>query len=223
MKIRKINDLERLEKPREKLQRYGAGKLKDYELLSILLRTGYKNNDVLKVSKEVLDRFDINKLKNISINDLCRIDGIGTVKAGEILSAIELGRRIFEINSLEIVESPQDLWRLTKSFRESKKEHFYAYLFNSRSALIHSELISVGTINYGVVHPREVFEPAIRMLSTSIIISHNHPSENVNPSDADIEVTKKLSQAGKLLDIEIRDHVIVSRDNWFSFRENGLI
>lgn len=214
----RIKDLPKVDQPREKLEKYGPGRLSDSELLAILLRTGTKDLNVLKLAEKILQKFENEKFVDVSIDDLKSIHGLGPVKACEIISCFELGRRMLKGKKTRILLSPKDIWGRMEDIRGSKKEHFVVFYLDSRSQEIQREIVSVGTLNESLVHPREVFEKAIKNNAASIIVAHNHPSGDLEPSQADIEITKKLVQAGKILDIRIADHVIVSgsRDAFIS-------
>jgi len=215
----KIKDIPKFDRPREKMEKYGPGKLSDAELLAILLRTGTKDLNVLKLSQKILQKFEKEKFVDVSINDLKGIHGLGTVKSCEILACFELGRRMLKGKKSSILLSPKDVWGRMEDIRGSKKEHFVVFYLDSRNQEIQREIISVGTLNESLVHPREVFESAIKNNASSIIIAHNHPSGDLEPSEADIEITKKLIHAGKILDIRIVSHVIVTKDKWSEFKD----
>ncbi|PIR57719.1 MAG: hypothetical protein COU71_02660 [Parcubacteria group bacterium CG10_big_fil_rev_8_21_14_0_10_38_31] len=206
----KIKDIPKFDRPREKLEKYGSGKLSDAELLAILLRTGTKDLNVLKLAQKILQKFEKEKFINITIDELKTIHGLGPVKACEIIACFELGKRMLKGKKSSILLSPKDVWERMEDIRGSKKEHFVVLYLDSRNQEIQREVISVGTLNESLVHPREVFESAIKNNAASIILAHNHPSGDLEPSEADIEITKKLIHAGKILDIRIADHVIVS-------------
>lgn len=210
----KIKDIPKFDRPREKMIKYGPDKLSNAELLAILLRTGTKDLNVLNLSKKVLQKFEEEKFVDITIDDLKNIHGLGEVKACEIISCFELGRRMLKDKKSIILLSPKDVWERMEDIRGSKKEHFVVFYLDSRNQEIKREVISVGTLNESLVHPREVFEVAIKNNAAAIIIAHNHPSGDLEPSQADIEITKKLIHAGKILDIRIVSHVIVIKDKY---------
>jgi len=217
----RIKDVSRFDLPREKLQKYGVSKLADHELLAILLGSGIQGFNVLQLSKKILDTvLKIGKEK-ITIADLRKINGLGQIKASQILSIIELTKRL-NTNKPEIL-SANDVWKLCTDIRESKKEHFIAFYLDTQNRLIERQIISIGTLNTSLVHPREVFEPAIKLSTASIIIAHNHPSGDTEPSPEDKEVTKRLREADKILGIEIVDHVIVSKLSYLSFAQKRLL
>lgn len=224
MKKLAIKDMPKIERPREKLLRYGARKLATEELISIMLRHGTSKVSLSQISLELSSMIK-NTLRNsesLEFDQVKAIRGIGTVQSIEMLAMIELFQRFSVIKSNEPITSSyvyQDLFEA----KTSKKEKFYAYFLDSRSSLIKRELISIGTVDTSLVHPREVFEPAIKLSAVSVIVAHNHPSGNFNPSDADIEITDVLKDCGELLGIKLLDHIIVSKEGFFSFRENNLV
>jgi len=213
----KVKDKPKIERPREKLEKYGPGKLKDSELLAILLRSGTQEMDVMKLSQKILRDFKDEKILEASVEDLQKIHGLGLAKACEIVACFELGRRKLKGKKTNILLTPKDVWEAMSDIRASKKEHFVVFYLNARNQEIEREIISVGTVNASLVHPREVFEGAIKNNTTSIILAHNHPSGDTEPSQDDIEITKKLVHAGKILDIRIVDHVIVTNKEFNSF------
>lgn len=206
----KIKDLPKIDMPREKLEKYGPEKLLDHELLAILLGSGIKGLNVLELSKKILKTISQVGIDNLTLKDFLQIKGLGKAKASEIISCFELGRRVLKDKKTSILLSPKDVWEKMSDIRSSKKEHFVVFYLDSRNQEIQREIVSIGTLNESLVHPREVFELAIKNNAASIILAHNHPSGNTEPSQADIEITKKLIHAGKILDIHIIDHVIVT-------------
>ena len=219
----RIKDLPKIERPREKLQKYGPEKLSDSELLALLLRTGTKGVNVVELSGRILARFGSKGLATAGVTDLKKSCGLGTAKACEIVACMELGRRILKDKKSRILLAPHDVWRELAEIRSRKKEHFAVLFLDSRNQEIRREIISVGTLNANLVHPREVFESAIAHSAAHIIVAHNHPSGDTEPSPEDLAVTKKLADAGKILGIEIADHVIVAPSGYVSFRERGLL
>ncbi len=213
----KVKDKPKIERPREKLEKYGADKLTDSELLAILLRTGTQEMDVMKLSQKILRDFEGDKILEVNIEDLQKIHGLGLAKACEIVACFELGKRKLKGKKTNILLTPKDVWEAMVDIRASKKEHFVVFYLNSRNQEIKREIISVGTVSASLVHPREVFERAIKNNASSVILAHNHPSGDTEPSQDDIEVTKKLVHAGKILDIRIVDHVIVTDKEFKSF------
>jgi len=221
----KIKDLPRHEMPREKLIEKGVDSLRDDELMAILLRTGVEGKDVMKVSSEILTKFPKKKLLSLDFETLSKIKGIGPGKACLLLSAFELTKRALEVenNSLPTISSAKDAVAQLQELRTAKKEHFVVLYLNARNQLIKKETISIGTLNANLVHPREVFKPAIECLATSVIVAHNHPSGDSQPSQADVDLTKRMTEAGRLLGIEILDHIVISNSNSFSFKDKQVI
>ncbi|HAS85160.1 MAG TPA: hypothetical protein DCS23_03800 [Candidatus Yonathbacteria bacterium] len=216
----KLKDTPKLDRPREKMMKYGPGKLGDAELLAIFLRTGTKDLNVLKLSQKILNKFKNSEIINASIGELKTIHGLGPAKACEIVACFELGKRMLKDKKSSVLLSPKDVWERMEDIRGSKKEHFVVFYLDSRNQETQREIISVGTLNESLVHPREVFEGAIKNNASSIILAHNHPSGDLGPSQADIEITKKLIHAGKILDIRIISHVIVTKDTWNELENN---
>jgi len=218
-----IKEIEKIERPREKLIKYGPDKLSEEELFAIILRTGSKGKNVLELSRELIDKFKDKNFTYENFNELKNFYGIGEVKACEILACFELGRRYLKGKKNSIYLKPQDVFNELSEFRNLKKEHFIVLYLDTKNQEIKKQVVSIGTLNFSIVHPREVFEEAVKNLAASIIIAHNHPSNFVEPSSEDIKLTKRLVEAGKILGIEILDHVIVSKEKYYSFKENNLL
>jgi len=218
----KIKDLPKIDRPREKLEKYGVKKLAEFELLAILLGSGIKGLNVIQLSKKILNIIQKIGIKKITLEDLLKIKGMGKAKASQILATVELGQRLQADKRREIL-SAEDVWNLCADIRDSKKEHFIAFYIDTQNCLIERQIISIGTLNASLVHPREVFEPAVRLSASSVILTHNHPSGNCEPSQDDVEITKRLTESGKILGMEIADHVIVTKDKFLSFKEQNLI
>jgi len=219
----KIKDLPKIERPREKLEKYGPEKLSNSELLAILLRTGSKDLNVVELSRKILGKFKSDGLVKANVNDLKNTFGLGSAKACEIVACFELGRRLLQNKKSQIYLTPKDVWQELKDIRDNKKEHFIIFFLDARNQEIKREVISVGSLNANLVHPREVFEPAIRHIAAQIIVAHNHPSDDEKPSEEDKKITKRLIESGKILGIDIVDHIIVTKNNYFSFKEHKLI
>lgn len=219
----KIKEIPKIDRPREKMQKYGPGKLTDSELLAILLRTGTENLNVVELSKKIIKKFGKKNLPKARFPELKKTFGLGPAKAAEIMACFELGRRFLNGKKAELILSPKDVWESVKDIRDNKKEHFVIFYLDTRNQKIQRDVISVGTLNANIVHPREVFEPAIRCAAAQIIVSHNHPSGDTNPSNDDLEVTKRLADAGKILGIDVIDHVVVSENSFLSMKNEGLL
>jgi len=218
----KINDIQKIDRPREKLAKYGPSKLSNTELLAILLRSGGRNCNAIQLARKILKKFPEQTLVNANISDLSDIKDIGPAKACEIVAFIELGKRILKNKTAQLILSAKDVWKLSKDFRDSKKEHFAVFYLDNHHQEIKKEIVSIGTLTNSLVHPREVFEPAIIHHAAHIIVAHNHPSGHLKPSKDDIQITKRLIEAGELLGIELLDHVILTKDKWLSMKKEGL-
>lgn len=219
----KIKDLPRINRPREKLLKYGVNKLSNTELLAVILGSGKKGENVIDLAKKLIKKFPNNQLLNISIKHLTEVSGIGKTKACQLSACFELGKRLLKNKQATLILSPKDIWNEMKNIRDNKKEHFVIFYLDIRNQVIKKEVISIGNLNNSLVHPREVFEPAIKNLCAQIIIAHNHPSGENTPSKEDIKITKNLIEAGKILGIEIIDHIIVTANHYFSFKEKNLL
>ena len=219
----KIKDIPISERPRERLKEVGVDNLTNIELLSIILKNGTKDKNVNDLSIEILNNYSLEDLKDISIKNLTNIKGIGEVKAIELLASIELGKRIYlkENKKLEKLDSPEIIWESSKYlFNGKKQEYFYCYYFNNKQELIERKLLFMGTINSSITHTREVFKEAYKVSATSIICIHNHPSNDITPSKADIEFTKALFKTGEIQGIPVVDHIIVGDNSFYSFYEH---
>ena len=219
----KIKDIPRVDRPREKLFHYGPNKISNTELLAIILGSGKKGENVIDLAKKLLKKFPKDQLINIPIKRLIGIKGIGATKACQIVACFELGKRLLKNKQINLIITPKDIWNEMKEIRNNKKEYFVVFYLDNRNQLIKKEIVSIGTLNASLVHPREVFEPAVRNLAGQIILAHNHPSGDCQPSEEDLLITERLIKAGKILGIEILDHVIVTTEHFFSFKEKGLL
>jgi len=219
----KMKDLPKVDRPREKLEKYGPERLSNSELLAILLRTGSEGVNVVELANKILKKFSGDGLAKASVKELKNTFGLGLAKACEIAACFELGRRLLQSKQSALLLSPQDVWNELKDIRDHKKEHFVIFFLDARNQEIKRETVSVGSLNANLVHPREVFEPAVRHLAAQVILAHNHPAGDPAPSQEDSDITKQLVDAGKLLGIEIKDHVIVCKAGFFSFKEHKLL
>ena len=219
----KIKDIPKVDRPREKLEKYGPERLSDSELLAILLRTGSEGINVVELSSKILRKFSGVGLAKASVKELKNTFGLGSAKACEIVACYELGRRHLHDKQSVLLLSPKDVWDELKDIRDHKKEHFVIFFLDSRNQEIKREIVSVGSLNTSLVHPREVFEPAVRHLAAQVIIAHNHPAGDPSPSQEDSDITKQLVNAGKILGIEIIDHVIVTKDGFLSMKQKGIL
>lgn len=210
--------------PREKMLKDGVKSLSNAELIAVLLRTGSKNKSVMELADELLkvDNEGIRFLKSASIEELCEIDGIGVSKASLIKAALELGVRIAESEVVRYqVKNPWDIYKYyMESMRYLKEEIFKTVLLNTKNEIITDIDVSHGTLNSSLVHPREVFKNAIKKSANKIILIHNHPSGNVEPSTEDINITNRLIECGKIIGIEVIDHIIIGDGIYYSFKES---
>lgn len=224
----KIKDIPIHERPRERLLEYGVENLSNEELLAILLKTGSRRHSVKELALNVLSiSGGISHLQDITKEQLLTIDGIGTTKAIELISAIELGRRIFLNNQQKEKIHFNNAYQIYSStkylFLNKKQEYFYCFYLNNKNEVLERKLLFMGTINRSVVHPREIFKYAYLTSASSIVCMHNHPSGDITPSKEDIRLTNALVELGKLNSIPVVDHIIVSDDNYYSFYEEGKI
>src|SRR5659263_101992 len=224
-KIR-ILDMQKDERPRERLIKNGASALSDSELLAIILRTGSKKENVINLSQRILGEYNIKQLSQINLTQLMKIHGIKESKATQISACFEIARRLESFNSVEKpkISSPEDVYRrLFPRMRELKKEMFIELCLDTKNQILKEEVISVGSLNTNVVHPREVFKLALAESAAHIIVAHNHPSGDPTPSSEDIEITKKLVETGTIIGITLLDHVIIGDGRHFSMKEAGHI
>lgn len=221
----KIKDLPKHKRPREKLSERGAESLSDAELLAILIRTGRAGKSALDIAKETLKKYPLSKLLAATQKELITIKGLENTKVITIKAALELGRRTVSSynDSLPILNSVKETVAQLADLRGKQKEYFVVLYLNACKQLIHKEIVSIGALTETLAHPREVFEPAIRLFASSVILAHNHPSKNIEVSEADIKLTQKLIQSGTILDIEVLDHIIVTDNGYISFKEKGLL
>ncbi|HZH59787.1 MAG TPA: DNA repair protein RadC [Metabacillus sp.] len=223
----KIRDFPQDERPRERLLNEGADKLSNQELLAILLRTGTKKESVLELSQKLLKHFEgLRMLKDASVEEITTISGIGTAKAVQILSALELGRRMNRLTFDDrfVIRSPQDGANyVMEEMRFLSQEHFVCLYLNTKNQVLHKQTVFIGSLNASIVHPREVYKEALKRSAASLICIHNHPSGDPSPSREDIEVTKRLSESGKVLGIELLDHLIIGEQKYVSLKEKGYI
>lgn len=221
-----IHDLPKEERPRERLVKFGEQALSAQELLQVILGRGIAGESVVVTAQKLLSRFgSLQKLAEASIEELSSIKGIGLAKATQIKAVFEIGRRLSTqtppYKSKELTD-PKKVYQLIKSkLKDYHKEHFYIIALNSRNYSVAE--VSVGSLNASIVHPREVFAEAIKNKAASVIFVHNHPSGDPEPSEGDLVVTKRLVEAGKILEIEVADHIIVTNNNFLSFKERRLL
>jgi DNA repair protein RadC len=213
-------------RPREKMLSQGEIGLSDAELLAIILGNGTRNISALDLAnKLIIEHKGLRNLKEVSLDELTHEKGIGPAKAVSIKAAIELGRRISMGNRIrETIKSPEDVKNLVmEEMRYYDREHFRVLYLDRKGGLIIWEDISVGGLHSSIVHPREVFKPAIKRSAASIILIHNHPSGDPTPSREDIEVTRRLMEAGGIMGIDVLDHIIIGEASYCSLKEQDLL
>ncbi len=224
-KIR-ILDMQKEERPRERLIKFGATALSDSELLAIILRTGTMQENVVNLCQRILSQYNLKQLSQINIAQLMSIHGIKEGKAAQIAACFEVARRLESFNEDEKprINSPEDVYRrIYPKMRELKKEMFIELCLDTKNQIIKEDTISVGSLNANVVHPREVFRTALAESAAHIIVAHNHPSGDPTPSKEDVEITKKLVETGRIMGIDVLDHVIIGDGRHFSMKEAGHI
>lgn len=221
-----LHDLPKSERPRERLQKFGAESLSSQELLCLILGRGIPGESVTVTSQRLLSTFgNIKAISQASLEELAKVKGIGFAKASQIKAVFELAKRSEEgLTDKVNIKSASDAAKLVQTkLADKKKEYFVILCLDSRNNLIKISDISIGTLNANIVHPREVFKEAIQSLSASIILIHNHPSGDSEPSEDDLKINKRLFEAGKILGIEVVDHIIVTKSSYFSFKDRNLL
>lgn len=221
-----IKDMPENMRPREKFLAGGELCLSDTELLAIILGHGTRNMSALDLAQLLIVKYrGIRGLKEVSLEELIKEKGIGTAKAVSIKAAVELGRRIgLDIQTRAAIKSPEDVKNIVmEEMRYFDREHFRVMYLDRKGGLLAMEDISVGGLHSSIAHAREVFKNAIKRSANSVILIHNHPSGDVTPSREDIEVTKRLLEAGKIIGIEVLDHIIIGESSYCSLKSKGLI
>jgi len=222
-----IHDLPKPERPRERLEKFGPEALSAQELLALIVGRGIPQKSVINIAQELLTRFgNIKAISQATIEELSQIKGIGFAKAVQIKACFELGKRQdLEAEPKDFdIKDPQSIVKaIQASIKDKAKEHFKLILLNTRNKIIGISTISIGTLNSNLVHPREVFKEAIAHSAASVVLAHNHPSGDSEPSEDDLIITKRLTEAGKILGVEVLDHIIITKNGFFSFKEKGLI
>jgi len=214
-----INQIPKHDRPREKLLSKGAGALGDEELIAVLLGKGTSKTDVMTLASKVARVMDEKGLE-VRVDDLTGFEGVGQAKAALILAAIEYARRRIKPEGLKITTSA-DVLPLIRHFADRKQEHFLSITINGANEVLNVRVVSIGLVDRSPVHPREVFADALADRASGIIVAHNHPSGSLEPSEADLDITLQLKQAGKIMGIELLDHIIFNRNAYYSFLESG--
>jgi len=217
----RIKDISKENRPRERLEKNGVHVLSDAELLAIIFKTGNKEENAIVMSDRLITKYGLGKLNELSLKELQEIKGIGPAKSMQIKALFEFNKRYsLAKRDGEPIQSARDVFEYaSQRLIANQQEQFMILLLDSKNRIVKDEVISIGTLNASIVHPREVFKSAIRESANSIILVHNHPSGDPEPSAEDEQITKKLFQAGELLNIKVLDHVIVGKDKFWSFKE----
>lgn len=227
MNYRRLKDLPEELLPRERLCQLGPEALSNSEVLAILLRTGLKGENVLSLAERILASVGgISGLGKLTVHELAQIHGLGRAKSAGVKAALELGRRSVSVDPLSrpVVNSPQDVAHIVmEEMRYLDREHFRVISLSTKNHVLGISSVSVGSLNSSLVHPRECFKEAIRRNSNAIILLHNHPSGDPAPSQEDIKVTRRLAEGGKILGIEVIDHVIIGDNRYISMKEQGIL
>ncbi len=216
------------ERPREKMMHFGATTLTNSELFAIVLRTGTKDKSALQLGFDLIGACenDFSVLGQMTLEELCALDGIGESKACQILSVMELAKR-FHSSPLKRkfkISSPKEVVQFfTSELSDLKVEKFIGVFLNTKNEVIGWEVISIGSLNASIVHPREVFSRAIKRSAACMLVVHNHPSGHVTPSKEDVLVTTRLSEAGEIMGIPLIDHIIVSKNDYYSFKQENQL
>lgn len=223
-----IKDLPESERPREKLSKYGVSSLSNAELIAIIIRTGYGDDTAIDLANRILsiDSSGVKFLSYATVEELTTIRGIGNCKAAQIQASIELGKRISRYGGEDKVkiDSPLVLVNLLmEEMRYLKKEYFKIAVLDTKNQIISIENISIGNLNASIVHPREVFNVAIKKSANSIILVHNHPSGDPTPSREDINITHRLVEVGEIVGIKVLDHIIIGDNKYISFKQRNII
>jgi DNA repair protein RadC len=221
----RVREIPREDRPRERLHRHGPDRLSNAELLAILLRTGTSGCSSVDLAERLLKKFgSIGNLIDADLRELTSIGGIGPAKAAQLKAAIELGRRIarHKAEARPVLTSPEDAAEyMMDRLRYQLREHFVVLHLDTKNRLLGEEIVSIGSLDTSIAHPREIFKTALKRSAASIICLHNHPSGDPTPSYEDIEVTRRLVEAGKILGVEVLDHIIIGEQCFFSMKEKG--
>jgi DNA repair protein RadC len=217
----KLKDYNNQSLPRERLNQLGPSSLSTAELLAIILKSGTKKENIIEISNKLLKKYQLSGLSNATLNELKNEHGIGTAKASQIVAIFEILKRIPKENNKLKITCAKDIFNYYhNSLSTYKKEHLIAIFLNTKNQIIKDKIITIGTIDSSLIHPREIYYEAIKNLASSIIIMHNHPTGDPTPSKEDIEVTNIIKQTGKILKIKMLDHIIIGKNRYWSYVES---
>ncbi|HYD02856.1 MAG TPA: DNA repair protein RadC [Alphaproteobacteria bacterium] len=215
-----IKDIPSYDRPRERMKRLGTGALSDAEILALILQKGTRKESIISVSQKLLAKYPIDKIGNLSINELRSIHGIGEIKAMQLLAAFELQKRIKTGKKSKIKNAKEVFLHFKNKMKNLNQENFIVLMLNTKNDIIKEKTIAIGTLDSVIIHPREIFRDAIKESASAIILVHNHPSGDPAPSPEDIAITEKLANIGEEIGIQILDHVIVGNKYW-SWKEQS--
>lgn len=223
--IMEIKNLPVNDRPRERFDKFGVRALADYEIMAIILGSGYKDHSIMEIARNIVSTINISDLENITIKELEKIKGIGHIKAMKIMASLELARRANSYSKeIKYIKNANDIYKLLRNELCSyQQEHFMAIYLDAKCGILSKRTLFVGTLTMTVTHPREIFKYAVKESACGFIIVHNHPTGISNPSNADIEFTKKIYMLGKEMQIELMDHIIIGKNEFYSFKEHNVI
>ncbi len=217
----RVRDLPVEKKPREKLRKYGPASLKNYELMAVILGKGTRREGVLELSKRIMSQYGAHAVfSRGDVDTLEKVLSLSPVQACQVVAALELGKRLFGSPTEVFLRFPDEVFEYAKDMARLKKEHLRGLYLDTRNKLLRDEVIAIGTLNASLAHPREIFHPAIELHAAALVLVHNHPSGDPSPSKDDIELTRQVREASKILDIDVLDHVIIGGHDYCSLKEN---
>ena len=222
-----VHDLPLSERPRERLMKLGVEALSAQEILALILGRGTKGESVMVIAQNLIREFgNLKGIADASVEELTKVKGVGQAKATQLKAAFELSKRLetsFDESKKTAIKSPEDVVRLIKTeLKDKKKEHFFVVLLDTRNQYLGKDKVSIGSLDTSIVHPREVFKPALSLSAASIILVHNHPSGDPEPSEEDIKLTKRLVEAAEIMGIDVLDHIIIGDKKYLSLKSRNL-
>ena len=219
----RITEMSLENRPRERLQKDGPHVLSNAELLALILKSGTQKENILEICNKLLSKYGLEKLSSCTLQELTQEHGIGNAKACQLLALFEIYKRLPHTgNNFKIISSAKDIAELyLPKLQDVAKEHFVAVYLDTKNKIIADQTITIGILNASLIHPREVFYGAIKHLAHAVIVIHNHPSGDPEPSSEDLEVTKRLQKTGEVMGIKLLDHIIIGKNNWWSWQEHS--